>query len=223
MWRNVFASVLVALLLLNPTEGASLEEYPPGLRHEPPASAVAPISRQFTYYTELRRGSTELAAITVSLPEYVTSPRSPVSGVIPLKLELQSSDRVMAEDFNYPATAKRSFSFRQQRVPVIVFTDALINFRVSADKSAALGPHMMKGKVTFQVITDVGVSSVQEINIQFALTVVEHDVRVQRTEWSHSQVTATQRTLLIILSPVIVAAWIAICIPGSMLGYCKGS
>ena len=213
MWRNVFASVLVALLLLNPTEGASLEEYPPGLRHEPPASAVAPTSRQFTYYTELRRGSTELAAITVSLPEYVTSPRSPVSGVIPLKLELQSSDGVMAEDFNYPATAKRSFSFRQQRVPVIVFTDALINFRVSADKSAALGPHMMKGKVTFQVITDVGVSSVQEINIQFALTVVEHDVRVQRTEWSHSQVTATQRTLLIILSPVIVAAWIAYAYP----------
>ena len=223
MWRNLFASVLVALLLLTPTDGASLEEYPPGLRHEPPASAAAPISRQFTYYTELRRGSTELAAITVSLPEYVTSPRSPVSGVIPLKLELQSSDGVMAKDFNYPATAKRSFSFRQQRVPVIVFTDVPINFRLSADRSAALGPHMMKGKVTFQVITDAGVSSVQEINIQFALTVVEHGVRVQRTEWSHSQVTATQRTLLIIFSPVIVAAWIAICIPGSILGYCEGS
>jgi hypothetical protein len=223
MWRNVCVSVLAALLLLTPTESASLEEYPPGLPHEPPASAVAPTSRHFTYYTELRRGSTELAAIIVSLPEYVTSPRSPVSGVIPLKLELQSSDGVTAKDFNYPATAKRSFSFLPQRVPVIVFTDVLINFRVCADKSAALGPHTMKGKVTFQVISDVGVSSVQQMNIQLALTVVEHDVRVQRTEWSHGQVTATQRTLLIIFEPVIVAAWIAICIPGSILGYCKGS
>ena len=220
MGRKVCAVFLVALLFFTQCQALVGQVT---LRQDDSTSTTQPqLYRPFTYYYELRRGSTEMASIVLLVPEYVTSPRSPVPGVLPLQLELRSADGIRVKDFKYPRARNRAFAFTPNVVPVVVPVDEAVGFQLQAEKTAPLGRHLLTGKLTFQLISEAGPRPPQEIEVQFPVTVVEHHARVQKTEWAEIQVTGRDRTGMIVLAPVIVLYIIA-CIPGSILGCCRGS
>jgi len=138
--------------------------------------------RQFIYYSALRQGTTEKGKVVLFLaPDtFVTSPRSPVKSIIPLNLELPKANGIEAKDFIYPKTRKHSFAFRQEPLQVAL-PDLGIEFKIKADENASLGPHTLSGKLTFQVITENGVSARQEVPMQFPVTVVNNGSNVYKT------------------------------------------
>jgi len=158
----------------------------------------------------------------LSLLTRVTSPRSPVKGIIPLNLEFPKATGISAKDFIYPKTRKHSFAFRQEPLPAAL-PDLGIEFKIEADDNASLGPHTLSGKLTFQVITEKGVSARQEVLVVFPVTVVNHNSSVHKTSWARTQTSSNERALLIVFAPLMITAYIIVCIPGSILGYCKGS
>lgn len=92
-----------------------------------------------------------------------------------------------------------------------------------ADRTAPLGLHTLSGKLTFQVVTNKGVSEPQSIDVQVRLTVVAHNAKVHRAAWPYHEMSHAQLVTLIVLSPVLVALFIpaiALCaiMTGSPLG-----
>jgi hypothetical protein len=180
--------------------------------------------RQFIYYSALRQGTTEEAELILALaPDtFVTSPRSPVKGIIPLNLEFPNAAGIRVKDFTYPKTRKRLFAFRQEPIPV-ANPNAGVEFKIQADDNATMGPYTLSGKLTFQVITENGVSTRQEVLVQCPVTVLKHSSRVHKTNWARTHVSHRERVLTIAFAPLIIAAYIIVCVPGSILGYCRGS
>jgi hypothetical protein len=159
----------------------------------------------YTYYHEIRRGTTEDIAVQIAVPGLVTLSQSPVPGIVPLRLELQTAEGFTINRIRYPKTSKRKLALQPEPVRV-ASTWNPIQFKVRVDRSAALGMHTLVGKMTFQTINGVkGVGEVQEVEVQIPVTVVDHDAKVSRAEWPIHRLPVWAVVLLIVLSPVLIA------------------
>ena len=186
MWRS-----LVAVLLLHSLTAAQAQQdrpVPPVRPDEstPKLSERArpkpASSRQYTFYDAIRRGRSEEAAIQLSVSGFVTTPQSPVAGIVPLKLELQPSEGMIFSKFRYPKTMARKVNFRPE--PIAVAWMPFIRFQLKADDSAALGARVLSGKLTFQAIRmDSSLGPVEQLDVLIPITVVEHDAKVSKAEW----------------------------------------
>lgn len=210
MWRSVCAMVLISSLALAQSEDATaLTGQPPQTTRADATKTKPPGYRQYTFYAQIRQGTTERAAIALALDQgFVTSPRSTVPGIIPIKLELQSADGITVKDFDYPKPRRQTFAFQPEPIPVALAEP--IKFKVHADRKAGLGLHALSGKLTFQIITNRGVSAPQSIDVQFPVTVVAHNAKLQRGAWPYRETNRAALVTLIVLSPVLIAALIPI-------------
>lgn len=210
MWRTILAVVLLPALAAaqNPES-----EVPAATQSEPhQASAknfnrdlgrtAGPTYQTYMFHNAIRRGRKEEAAVGLSPQGLVTSPRSPVAGIVPLKLELHPAAGLTVSAFHYPKAQRRKVRFQVEPVPVSWWPE--IFFKVRADETASLGPHTLLGKLTFQVIDYNGTSvgPVQQVDVQIPMTVVEHDAKVQKANWPENHLSAGQIVLIIVLLPV---------------------
>jgi hypothetical protein len=212
MWRSILAVILAPVLAAAQTaqtEGVPAIPSQPGkpslsapaVAKHPPASTYKP----YAYYNGIRRGREEEALIQLSPNGLVTTPKYAARGIVPLKLELESADGLTVKDFRYPKAAPRRVQF--QTDPVQVASWPTIRFKIHADKDAALGPHLLKGKLTFQVIPYDGSApaAVQQLGVQVPITVVEHDAKVERAAYPFPHTPAAEVVLVIVLLPVLIA------------------
>jgi hypothetical protein len=210
MWRSILAVVLLPSFAAAQSSG---NEVPAAPTSEPPqattlntvkerGSAAGPTYESFTFHNAVRRGRREEVAIRLSAPGFVTSPRSPVSGIVPLTLELQPADGLTVSSFRYPKTQPQTVKFQAETVPVSWWPETF--FKIRADETAALGLHTLQGKLTFQVIdyNGTGVGPVQQLDVRIPITVVEHDARVQKANWPETHLSVGMIVLIIVLLPV---------------------
>jgi hypothetical protein len=179
------------------------------VKSQPSSGAAAgptkPAYRSYTYYNEMRRGTTEDIAVQIAVPGLVTLSQSPVPGIVPLRLELQRAEGITIDRIRYPKTSKRKLAFQPDPIRV-ANTWNPIQFKLRVDRNAELGTHTLVGKLTFQAINGVkGVGEVQEVEVQIPVTVVDHDTRVSRAEWPIHRLPVWAVVLLIVFSPVLIA------------------
>jgi len=210
MWRTLCAIVLIPSFALAQFEDATATgSQQPATTPPAPAQTKPPSYRQYTYYAEIRQGTTEKAAIALAVDHgFVTSPRSAVPGIMPLNLELQSAEGITVKDFDYPKPRPQSFAFRPE--PISVTYAQPIKFKVHAERTTPLGGHTLCGKLTFQIITNQGISAPQSIDVQVPITVVAHDAKVRRGAWPYHETSRAALITLIVLSPVLIAALIPV-------------
>jgi len=191
MWRSIFAVVLLPALAAAQNPGS---EVPAALQAEPSQAStlnlardkgrvIGPTYESYTFYNAIRRGRSEKVAIRLSPQGMVTSPRTPVSGIVPLTLELQPVEGLTVSAFRYPKTQRKKVKFQAELVPVSWLPETF--FKIRADETVALGLHTLQGKLTFQVI-DYNLSRVgpvQQIDVQIPITVVEHNAKVRKANW----------------------------------------
>ena len=219
MWRSVCAVVLLPVVALG--QSASVAQPPqtvPTLSTRSAAPAKLPPYRPYTFYAQLRQATTEKAVVELEgIPFFETSPRAEVPGIMPLKLELISTDGIEATAFKYPKTYKRKLAFQPQPIPVLM--DRSVQFKLRAGKNVALGAHTLSGKLTFQIVSDKGVSAPQEIAVEMPVTVVAHDARVRKAAWPPYYQTNTGLVIaLIVLSPILIPLVIPIMIVCGITG-----
>jgi hypothetical protein len=205
MWRALSAVVLLPTFTAAQSEVAATAE----AVQSQPSSAVAtgptkPAYRSYSYYNEIRRGTTEEIAVQIASPGLVTLSQSPVPGIVPLQLELQTAEGFTIDKIRYPKTSKRKLALQPEPVRVASAWNP-IQFKLHVDRSAALGTHTLVGKMTFQTINGVkGVGEAQEVDVQIPITVVEHDTKVSRSEWPIHRLPVWGVVLLIVFSPVLI-------------------
>jgi hypothetical protein len=219
MWRALCAVVLLPSFTAAQSEVAATAQ---AVQSQP--SSVAPVRpskpayRAYTYYKELRRGTTEDIAVQIAVHGFVTLSQSPVPGIVPLRLDLQSAEGITIERIRYPRTSKRKLPLQPEPIRVARTRDP-IQFRVRVDRSAALGTQMLSGKMTFQAINEVkGAGEVHEVEVQIPVTVVDHNSKVSRGEWPIHKLPVWAVVLLIVFSPVLVAVAIPIYLICAMEG-----
>jgi hypothetical protein len=94
MWRNILALVLLPSLAAAQTPGGEASAAPQPEPHQsaPTNSSrdsgrtTGPTYQTYTFHNAIRRGRQEEVAISLSPQGLVTSPKSPVSGIVPLTL-----------------------------------------------------------------------------------------------------------------------------------------
>lgn len=197
IWRLICAVVLLPSLVIAQSQEVAVPMTVPASDHHR-ATWV-----QATYYSELRRGTGEKAAVELVLPNdftgyFVTSPQSPMPGIVPLNLELEAPDGITITRVEYPQT----FKMWTDQGNVRVADSGVIRFRINARRDTRLGPHLVKGRLTFQLATAKGISLPPEkIDVQLALNVVEHNAKVTKS-WPYHWDPSNKE--LILLLPVII-------------------
>jgi hypothetical protein len=209
MWRSIFAVILLPALTAAqsvPSAGSlqmSAEQTSPKTSVAPrstPSSSYKP----YTYCNGIRRGATEEVAVQLSTGGFATTPKSPVSGIVPLELELEPAEGLTFTEIHYPEPFPRKFDFHPKPIPVAGLSP--IRFKVRADDKAELGVHVLRGKLMFQPVHfDSTMEPVQQLDVEIPLTVVEQDAKVGRGAWPFPHTSAGAVILLIVLAPILIA------------------
>ena len=146
-------------------------------------SEESPKALSYRSFNQLRRGTEEKVAIVVEGAGFLTSPRSPEPGVIPLTFELQPAEGFTFEAIDYPKPYKHKFAFRHERIAVFQFPWQQLEFTLRAAPNLTLGVHALTGRLTFQIVGDGGVSALQQVDVRIPITVVERNARVDRSHY----------------------------------------
>lgn len=207
MWRNLVAVILLHSLMAAQAEQAP--SAPPGQSAEPAPKASDPSHpkpatyRQYAFYDAIRRGRSEEVAVQCLVRGFVTTPQSPVSGIVPLTLELEPAEGLTFSKFLYPKPSFQKVNFQPEPIPVARLP--LIRFSLHADDSAALGPRVLNGRITFQGIhVDSGLGPVQQMDVLIPITVVEHDAKVSKAPWPFPHTPVGLLVVMIVLLPVLI-------------------
>jgi hypothetical protein len=205
MWRALCAVVLLPSLTAAQSDAAMAQSVQPQPSLSVAANPTRPVYRPYTYYNEIRQGTTEDLAVQLAVPGFVTLPASQVPGIVPLRLELQPSEGFTVSKIRYPKLHQRKFAFQREPVQVTDAWQSPIQFKLRADPNTPLGPRTVAGNLTFQAISDAtGVGAVEEVAVQIPITVVPYDAKVTRANWPIHKMPVAVVVLLIVFLPVLV-------------------
>jgi hypothetical protein len=206
MWRSVFA--LVLLPSITAAQAAQSQGVPPppelNTKLAERSRIPRPVYQPYASYNAIRRGTTEEVAIRLTPGGYITTPTSPVSGIVPINLELQPTEGFTVSRLRYPKARKQGVKFQSTPFPV---ADSLTFFKLHADSNVSVGFHVIKGKLTFQPVDMVaGPQPVRQVDVEISINVVEHNSRVARSGWPFHRIPTPVLVILIVLAiPVAVA------------------
>jgi len=208
MWRNLAAVLLMPSLMAaqaeqdRPAPTAQPAESAPKLSEQ--AQPKPATLRQYTFYDAIRRGRSEEAAVELSVKGFVTVPQSPVAGIVPVKLEFQPSENLTFSKFRYPKPKFRKKVISQPKSILVLWGQPTIRFKLKADDLAALGPRVLSGKITFQIIRmDSSLGPVEQLDVMIPITVAEHNAKVRRAKWPYWHTPVTLFVLAPLLIPVM--------------------
>jgi hypothetical protein len=102
-------------------------------------------------------------------------------------------------------------TIRDTRVRVQDGNSLRVEFKLKASKSARLGEHLLRAKVTLQSISDSGVLAPQQIEVQLPVTVVDHDAKAKNTKTARSDAGGTP-ILIWILAPLLIPLMVVMAI-----------
>jgi hypothetical protein len=94
-------------------------------------------------------------------------------------------------------------TIRDTRVRVQDGNSLRVELKLKASKTARLGEHLVRAKVTLQSISDTGVLPPQQIEVPLPVTVVDHDSEAKNTKTARSDAGGTP-VLLWILAPLLI-------------------
>lgn len=78
-----------------------------------------------------------------------------------------------------------------------------VSFKLKASKTAPLGEHVLRARVTVQSITDTGVLPLQQIEVQLPVTVVDHDTEAGNAKTTRSAAGGAP-ILIWLLAPLLI-------------------
>ncbi len=196
MWRELVAVLLVGVTLHAQTKATNPEIPKP----------VKPVPRVETYqrFTQLRRGTTQEVGVVLVADGFVTSPRSPETGITPVSLELNPTPGLTFSKLNYAKPFAMKFPFSGDQIQAHGAGWFPIETKIKADNSVALGDHVISGKLRYQAITKDGIGSVQEMPVLLPVTVVDHHAQVTKTtNWPFYHMPPAEIVGIIILCIVL--------------------
>ena len=172
MWRSILVVLLLCSLLRAQQETFAAQQIPSS------TNTFQPSYKTFTQQETLRRGTTEKAAVFFTLGDdgfvSLVSPRNRGGNIVPLKLEFDSSEGIAVSDFTFPSDTKPHITPPKEHIRLL-WPNVTVHFKVTASPETALGEHVLKGKLKYQLVGTNGVLPPLETEVTLPLMVVEHD------------------------------------------------
>jgi hypothetical protein len=162
-------------------------------------------------YVELRRGTEEAFLVTAKIKPTDTGEPSgywgapaPRNGrLAATELEIEASNGFTAHSIRYGGLRKKAFG---PDAPDLVLGPniAELHFKLRADRSLAVGDHLLKGKLRFQGISKAGVLAPEELQFDIPVHVVEHEAKVGKNEFYPHELTTAEWVGRILLMPILI-------------------
>jgi hypothetical protein len=206
MWRSILAVILLPSLTAAQSAQPGTASANGGQTEAncPTPRRVEPQSTPYTKYNGIRRGKEGEAAVQLVANGFLTTPKSPVSGLVPLRLELQPAEGFTVGKIDYPKPNTAKIQFHAAKIAVVGVP--AMSFKVRVDRNASLGIHVLKGTLTFQPVrADTGASPVQQMEVEIPINVVARDASLKRGPWPFYHLPVAVIVVLIVFSPVLVA------------------
>ena len=206
MWRRIFAVILLPTITAVQTvaqDGAAQSNDKPATKA---AAGKRPAYESFTYYNQIRRGTTEDAVVVLEATGWASTPDHPVTDIVPVKLEFEPAPGLTVRSLRFPTPMKHQFDSSPKPVAVTNASYLPIRFKIRADANAPLGPLSLKGRLTFQTIDyKAVVTPEKQIDVEIRLVVVEHGAKVnEAAQWPVSKTPVALIVVLLVFSPVLV-------------------
>jgi len=227
MWRSILAVVLVPSLMWSQEPSSSADKLE-GLRQA--------LRQHYVVRNEwqtMRRGMTGTAIVRFRLaPGYVVSPNEKSRDLVPLKLELEESDGVIASLSRFQSDQQIGFAFHDESIrkpevlakpndsrPRVLSPVFEVQIKLKASRKAGLGLHLLRGKITYQPILDEGALPPQQMEFNIPVTIVDKDTIALKgadyqkklgfnADSGSDSLSRSQRVGLILLSPALVVYFI---------------
>src|ERR1700722_19079411 len=133
MWRALCAVVLLPSLTAAQSDAAATVQAVQSQSKPSVARPTRPVYVAYTYYGEIRQGTTEDLAVQLTIPGFVTLSESRAPSVVPLRLELQPSEGLAISKIRYPKLHKRKLASQGEPVRVTDVRQSPIQFKLRAD------------------------------------------------------------------------------------------
>ena len=177
-----------------------------------PTVFAQPVVEAFPRYTALRRGTEEKVLLAASLNPtargwtaiYWAAPMPGNGPLAATELKIEPLEGFSIGAIEYPKS--QTVALRPDEEPVHVLGPGSIDLhlKVRADRTAALGDHVLKGKLKFQSLTRDGNSAPQELEFSIPIRVVEHGAVVAKNPRYHQDLTPMQITGVVLLIPLAI-------------------
>ena len=136
-------------------------------------------------HQQIRREREEELAVLVCRPKYQRAgcqlgDVAEQAKIVPVSLKLNPAK-------GFRVRYREGKEFRVQPEGPAVSTEvgsSVFRLKIRADKTVSLGPHVLEGKLTFQIRSGGSLSETQELPVSIPLSVVEHDAEVLEAHWS---------------------------------------
>jgi hypothetical protein len=181
----------------------------------------------------MRRGMTGTAIVRFILaPGYVVSPNEKSRDLVPLKLELEEPDGVIASLSRFQSDQQIGFAFHDESIrnpgvlakpndsrPRVLSPVFEVKIKLKASRKAELGLHLLRGKITYQPIFDEGALPAQQMEFNIPITIVDKDaIALKSADYQKKlgfnadpgsdSLSKSQRVGLILLSPALMVYFI---------------
>lgn len=201
MWQSIAAVALLPSLTTAQTQWQTAPTAPQQIVQGTIASSPVRY-KSYTFYSAIRCGTKEEVAVEALGVGSVTVAKSPVAGIVPLKLELQPAEGLTFGQIGYPKAYPRKFGFQARPVNVAW---PEVHFRVRANPNAVPGQRSIKGRLTFQPIRyDSSIGPVERLDVEIPINVVAHNTKVRKSTWPLPHTPTAAIVALVVLSPVII-------------------
>lgn len=170
-------------------------------------AAIGPTKRPLpnatlqTRHVALRRGRTDKVHLLTNVQGLVTLPSRSVPGIVPLRVELRSSDGLTFEPIVYPRPQNMKFGFSSDPIPV--WRGPMLKTKVHVAATATLGLHTITGRLVYQTVDQLGVNELREVPVTANVTVVERNAHVAvDKDWG--EMSTGEIIVIVLLSPILV-------------------
>jgi hypothetical protein len=221
MARTLMAVVL--LVAVTQAQIGVLSASQPQPATKDPAAFPQTFVEAFPRYMALRRGTEEKVLLTAALnwttrdltATYWAAPSPKNGSLVATELTIEPLEGFATRAIEYPRSQKVLLRLGEERLRLLGPGSIDLHFKLRADRTVALGDHVLKGKLRFQQVSRVGDSGPRQLEFSIPIRVVENNAVVSKDTRFRQSLTPIQKAGLVILIPLV----IPLAIIGALTGW----
>jgi hypothetical protein len=161
-------------------------------------------------YDKLKQGAEEYGEVMLysSQNVFLSSPYGKDARLIPTRLEIATTKGLLVSPVIYPKAHPERFPFDSKPIKVLgqmYHHNLRFRFKVRSAPDLPIGDYVLKPKLSFQMVSDSGISESKELMVDVPITVVSSDAKVESVDRSIAGIrgiTPGEWVGIVLLAPV---------------------
>lgn len=161
-------------------------------------------------YDKLRQGGEEYGEVSLysSQDVFLSNPEGKDVRSIGTRLEIEPVEGLQISRVIYPKAQEEQFQFDSKPIKVLHQGSAdrlRFRFKVRSAPDLRVGIYVLRAKLSFQIVSDSGISDPKELLVEIPIDVVGHDAKVESVDRSIAGIrgiTPAEWAAIVLFAPV---------------------